>query len=105
MKKLSIIFLLSGLVAFTAQAQENKERQDNYPYWTITKGVQRMQFNNVTFLPAKITTGNAGWVTSKGVHRAAATSEVASGTVAKTGYPSWVISKGVARQQFEKNNK
>lgn len=104
MKKLSIIFLLSGLVAFTAQAQENKS-QDNYPYWTISKDVQRIQFNNVTFLPAKITTGNAGWVTSKGVHRAAATSEVASGTVAKSGYPSWVISKGVARQQFEKNNK
>lgn len=102
MKKLSIIFFLSGFVAFAAQAQDNKERQDNYPYWTVSKGVQRMQFKDVTFLPARITTGNGGWVTSKGVHRTAA-SEVASGTVVKTGYPSWVISKGVARQQYERN--
>ncbi|HEY3406206.1 MAG TPA: hypothetical protein VGK59_22620 [Ohtaekwangia sp.] len=102
MKKLSIIFFLTGSLAFAAQAQDGKARQDNYPYWTISKDVQRIPYGNVTFVPAKITTGTGGWVISKGVQRKP---EEAQGVVTKSGYPSWIISKGAARKQFENSNK
>ena len=104
MKKLSIIFFLIGSVAFAAQAQDGKARQDNYPYWTISKDIQRIAYRDVTFVPAKVTTGTGGWVVSKGVQRKAVSDET-QGTVSKNGYPSWIISKGVARKQFENSNK
>jgi len=104
MKKLSIILFLTGSLAFAVQAQDGKVPQDNYPYWTISKDVQRIPYRNVSLVPAKITTGTGGWVVSKNVHRQAV-SEETQGTVAKTGYPSWIISKGVARKQFENSNK
>ena len=99
MKKLSIIFFLTGCMAWAAQAQE----KENYPYWAISKDVQRIQYKDVTLAPAKITTGTGGWVISKGVQQPK--EEAPKGTVAKTGYPSWTISKGVARKQFENSNK
>ena len=87
-------------MAIAAQAQDGRVRQENYPYWAISKDVQRIQYRDVTFAPAKITTGTGGWVVSKGVQRKADGSQ---GTVTKTGYPSWIISKGAARKQFESN--
>ena len=104
MKKLSIIFFLIGSVTFAAQAQDGKTRQENYPYWTITKDVQRIPYRDVKLIPAKVTTGTGGWVVSKGVQSNAVADEV-RGTVTKTGYPSWIISKGVARRQFENINR
>jgi len=101
MKKLSIIFFLTGCMALAAQAQDNAGKE-NYPYWTISKDVQRIPYRDVTFTPAKITTGTGGWVVSKGVQRKA---DGTQGAVAKTGYPSWIISKGAARKQFENSNK
>lgn|SRR5690242_9394000 len=105
MKKISIILLLSAALPFAAVAQSN-ERTDNYPYWTISKDVQRMQYKDVVFVPAKITTGDAAWSVSKGVQQLQANREQKStGRVQMTGYPSWIISKGVARMNYERGSK
>lgn len=98
MKKiaLTVAFAVLGIVA--TQAQDNKK--DNYPVWTISKGVQHLQFANVTFLPAKITTTNQVLALSKGVQAVQQQEEV-KGKVLMTGTPAWTISKGVARFQYE----
>ena len=104
MKKLSFVVLLAAFAAISANAQETTQRSDNYPYWTISKGVQRLAYKDVNFLPAKITTGNGAWAVSKGVARLTAEQAPASGArVAMSGYPAWTISKGVARQQYQRS--
>lgn len=105
MRKISIILLLAAALPFGVNAQ-TKERTDSYPYWTISKDVQRMQYKDVVFVPAKITTGDLAQNVSKGVHQLSANRDTnVTGKVAMTGYPAWTISKGVARMQFEKGNK
>jgi hypothetical protein len=104
MKKLGLVIILITGVALAAQAQ-NTDKTDNYPYWTVSKDVQRIQFRDVRFVPAKITTGDVAWNVSKGVQQMnARRSARQTGVVAMTGYPSWTISKGVARMQYEKSN-
>lgn len=97
MKKiaLTLAFAVLGIVA--AQAQDSKS--DNYPVWSISKGVQQLQFKNVAFVPAKITTTNQVLV-SKGVQSIHQQNEV-KGKVVMAGTPAWTISKGVARFQYE----
>ena len=105
MRKISIILLFSAALPFAAMAQSN-ERTDSYPYWTISKDVQRMQYKDVAFVPAKIATGGTAWSISKGVQQLSANREQKStGQVRMTGYPSWTISKGVARMNNEKRTK
>lgn len=105
MKKIIALLSLS-LVVTVAFGQQNKMTKSNYPYWTISKDVQRMQYANVEYVPATITTGNSTVHISKGVNLVAArpTSE-SRGLVKMTGTPSHVISKGVARMQHERNRK
>lgn len=105
MRKISIILFFSAALPFTAMAQST-ERTDSYPYWTISKDVQRMQYRNVAFVPAKITTGDAAWSISKGVQQLSTKGDqTLTGQVRMTGYPSWIISKGVARMNYEKSKK
>jgi len=98
MKKISIILLFAVALPFVGSAQT----KDNYPYWTISKDVQRIQYKNVELLPAKITTGNTAWNISKGVAQATASKDANVGKVTTSGYPTWTISKGVARMNAEK---
>ena len=105
MRKISIILLFSAVLPFAAIAQ-SKPNTDNYPYWTISKDVQRIQYKDVAFVPAKITTGDIAWNISKGVQqRQVGQQQQPTGKVRTTGYPSWIISKGAARLNYEKGLK
>jgi hypothetical protein len=97
MKKLFFILSLLG-VGFTSTFAQNIEtKKDNYPYWTISKEVMRMQFKNVKQVPATITTGNSSWIYAKGLQQHHAKYYTTNtGRVVMTGTPVWVISKGVA---------
>lgn len=105
MKTLSIIILLVGFWGFQASAQTANQKS-NFPYQTISKEVQKIQFKNVEHMPAKIVLTNASAFSSKGSAQILArNTSTAERAMVRTGYPSWSISKGVARQQFEKNRK
>lgn len=98
MKKIILILSFLGISLVTVYAQQAKIRKDNYPYWTISKDVMRMQFKNVEFAPASITTGSYSWIYAKGLNQwDANTSRKNTGKVTMTGTPLWVVSKGVAR--------
>lgn len=99
MKRTALILLFGAFGVFAAHAQESVKK-DSYPYWTISKDVQRVQYKNVQFVPSTIVTGNGQWTISKGVARAQ--DERATGNVQTGGRPTWFISKGVARQQAER---
>jgi hypothetical protein len=104
MKKVMIGFCLGVFASISAFGQTPaSEKTTTYPYWTISKDVQRMQFRGYQMEMPIVKTGNAIF-SSKGVHRFA-TKQEASGTVRMTGMPSYVISKGVARMQYERNQK
>ena len=100
MKKFMFILALATGTTLATQAQEGKS--DSWPYWTISKDVQRTRFKNVRFEPVQIRSGNADWAISKGVHRVQPTPAAPTGRVTTGGYPTWTISKGVARQQAER---
>lgn len=98
MKTAAFILAFFLVTAVSAQAQET--RKDNWPYWTLSKGVQKIQHRNVTFAQPNIKTGNGDWAISKGVAKMnAQKSDKPVGTVVLGGYPTWTISKGVARMQ------
>jgi hypothetical protein len=99
MKTLMIAALL--LTCFTMNAQDNA-KQETYPYWTISKDVQKLQFRNTSYVPAIAATGSNSMVVSKGVHNAGQPESTITGRVRKTGTPAWVVSKGVARQRMGK---
>ncbi|HYG17392.1 MAG TPA: hypothetical protein VD816_00620 [Ohtaekwangia sp.] len=102
MRKAGLILFFAGCLAISASAQD-QTRTDNYPYWTISKGVQQHQFRDVKFIPAKITSADQTHLISKGVHQLqAARQPKRTGTVALGGDTSWTISKGVARYQAER---
>jgi hypothetical protein len=90
----SLLFLGSGVFA-----QQKSSDKSNYPYWTISKEIQRMNFRNTVQQDASISTGNAV-VVSKHVNKINAR-PVRTGIVVRTGTPASVISKGVARWQIE----
>lgn len=96
------MFLFGLMIASTftfAQAREGKT--SNYPYWTVSKEVQRFQHRDEVFQPATIRVGNV--VSSKGVSQVASHRQQAGRVaVVMNGTPSHVISKGVARMQYEK---
>jgi hypothetical protein len=103
MKKLGLILLFAGFGDIVANAQETPKKT-NYPFWTISKDVQRLQFKNSIYVPSIIRTGDVP--VSKGIQQLhVSRSPKRTGTVAMTGYPTWTISKGVARFQAEKNSK
>ena len=97
MKKLIGTLLLLSIAATAGLAQE-KEESSNYPYWTISKEVQRMQYKAVQFTPVVVTTGGASAITKEVQKINYQPAKVV--TVKMTGTPPHVISKGVARRQF-----
>lgn len=98
MKKILTLALLLGTISLTANAQRSTS---NYPYWAVTKEVQKHQFRNVLYSPANVTTAGV-IVTSKGIANFQANREVRSTAKVKMqGTPSFVVSKGVARKQYE----
>lgn len=102
MKKIGLILFLAAATTLT-YGQDTEARKDNYPYWTISKGVQKMKYADVTFAPAKVTVGDAALTTSKGVNKIQAANATKRTAVVRTsGYPTWTISKGVARMQAER---
>jgi hypothetical protein len=105
MKKIIMILCCTFASAFVfAQADEGKK--SNYPYWTISKDVQRLQFRDIEFQPINITTGTQIIPVSKGVSFMHTNRNPQRAVVVKmTGMPSSVISKGVARMQYEREMK
>ena len=103
MKKLMACLCLTAGFALTTFAQEREITRETYPYHTISKGVQQLQFKNTTYVPAKITTGDLATVSGKGVNKFSTRRSNDFTAVQMTGTPSWVISKGVARMQYERN--
>jgi hypothetical protein len=104
MKKVMMGLCLGVFASISVLAQTPaSEKKTTYPFWTISKEVQRMQFRGYQMEMPLITTGTAVF-SSKGVHNFNR-KQGASGTVQMTGMPSYVISKGVARMQYERNQK
>lgn len=103
MKKLTLVFFFAGITAMVANAQDAPK--SSYPYWTISKDVQRMQYKNTIFTPAVISTGDAVPV-SKGVQQLQANkTSRRKDMISTNGYPTWTISKGAARFQAVRNSK
>ncbi len=99
MKKSALILLISCGAFIAANAQE--QVSDSWPYWSISKDVQRGKFRNVTFVPVAIKAGNVDWTISKGAQKVSKDiSGQSTGTVVMNGYPAWTISKGAARMQY-----
>jgi hypothetical protein len=104
MKKLIMVLAFAVSASITAWGQTPaSEKKTTYPYWTISKDVQRMQFRGYQLQMPVISTTNMVF-SSKGIHSFSAKPQ-STGTVQMTGMPSYVISKGVARMQYERNNK
>jgi len=94
-----MVAIITGTTLAT-QAQEKKS--DSWPYWAVSKDVQRTRFKNVSFEPVQIRSGNADWAISKDVRRVPSAPAAATGKVTMGGYPTWSISKGAARWQAER---
>ncbi|HEY9006600.1 hypothetical protein [Ohtaekwangia sp.] len=104
MKRLGLVIILIAVVTLV-NAQDVKTKSESYPYWTISKDVQRLPYRNVKYIPAKISTGDLALNVSKGVQRLnAQRAPRQTGYITMPGYPAWIISKGVARMQYEKSN-
>lgn len=99
MKKLGLI--LAVVVGTTLATQAQEEKSDSWPYWSVSKDVQRTRFKDVRQAPVQIRSGNADWAISKGVHRVQQAPAAPAGKVAMGGYPTWTISKGAARWRAE----
>jgi hypothetical protein len=100
MKK-SILFIAFSLLSMAVFAQVS----ESYPYWTISKDVQKMQFKNKVHTPSAVTTSTKV-LSSKGIVILQQRRETSRPTVIRMeGMPSSVISKGVARMQYENSNK
>ena len=98
MKTILSIICLTAACAFSASAQSAPT--ESYPYWTISKSVQQLQFKNKQYVPSTIYTGDNNWAISKGVQRMNQSSTAQQKL--KTGSrPTWYISKGAARFQAE----
>ena len=103
MKKFMLIMAIATGTTLATQAQEVKT--DSWPYWAVSKDVQRARFKDVRLVPLQIRSGNADWAITKGVQRAQPAPAAPTGRVAMTGYPTWTISKGAARMQMEGKKK
>jgi hypothetical protein len=99
MKKIGLILAFAVSTTLATQAQEVKS--DSWPYWSLSKDVQRTRFKNVRFEPVQIRSGNNDWAVSKGVQRVQQVPATPAGKVNMGGYPTWTISKGVARWRAE----
>jgi hypothetical protein len=99
MKKIGLILAFAVSTTLATQAQEVKS--DSWPYWSLSKDVQRTRFKNVRFEPVQIRSGNNDWAVSKGVQRVQQAPAAPAGKVNMGGYPTWTISKGVARWRAE----
>ena len=103
MKALPIIALFIFFLGSAAMAQSSNEKS-NYPYYTISKDVQKVQYKNIEHMPAKITMVSPSLTQSKGSAQILNKKEISEKRqLVRVGYPSWTISKGVARRQFEKS--
>ena len=103
MKALQIIALFIFFLGSAAMAQSSNEKS-NYPYHTISKDVQKIQYKNVEHIPAKIMIVSPSLTQTKGSAQILNKKEISEKRqLVRVGYPSWSISKGVARRQFEKS--
>ncbi|MBT1703601.1 hypothetical protein [Chryseosolibacter indicus] len=105
MKKV-VLVLSFVLVTVLVYGQESEAGKSTYPYWTISKDIQKFQLKDYQFTPATVQTGSLVWVQSKPV---ASTyqqdKDVKPAKVVMTGTPASVISKDVARMQYERNKR
>ena len=101
MKKVSLIFLIVAAPLFL-RAQDSTTTGSNFPYWTISKDVQRLTYQKTVHAPLTIEVTDISTLVSKNVHRKK-TSDTRHATL--SGYPTWTISKPVARQTVEGNAK
>lgn len=99
MKRILLILSFIGVASLTTHAQSLEK--SNYPHWTISKGVQKIQFKNIEYIPAEVTTGSSSIAVSKDIQKANRPAE-SSGVVTTSGTPDWVVSKGVARVQVKR---
>lgn len=98
MKKVSLIFLIVSAPLFL-KAQDSVS--GNFPYWTVSKGVQQYANRNIAYAPRTFDITDLSALVSKNIHRkqVTATKPATLGT-----YPTWTISKPVARQAAEKRD-
>ncbi len=99
-----ITLMFAGLNAFGQDnPNQGNRKKTNFPYWIISKDVQKIQFSNAEYVDTPAMTGFKP--VSKGVVLISQARRDETPTVVKmTGVPSSVISKGVARMQMERNN-
>ena len=98
-------FVIIGLNAFGQDnPDQGNRRTTNYPYWIISKDVQKIQFSGADYVDTPALTGYAP--ASKGIQLITQRRQYETGSVVKmTGVPASVISKGVARMQVERSNR
>jgi hypothetical protein len=99
MKRFMMVCVLAS-AAFVANAQQ-KDANDNYPYWTISKAVQRVQYQDVVHTPATVTVTDVATTVSKDVKRS---ESFGSSTVVVTGKRPSSSLKGVAAMRASKNS-
>jgi len=95
MKKIVLALGLFGFatVLFAQQAPV----KDNYPYHTLSKEVQKIQYKDVEYTPAEIKAGDPALTSGKAVQQRTEVKDRNVAVVTK-GYPTWTISKGIARR-------
>ena len=64
------VFIVALVTSATLATQAQEVKSDSWPYWAVSKDVQRVRFKDVRLVPIQISSGNADWAISKGVHRA-----------------------------------
>jgi hypothetical protein len=98
MKRFMMVCVLAS-AAFVANAQQ-KDAQDNYPYWTISKAVQRVQYKDVAHTPATVTVKDVSSTVSKNVKRS---EHEGSSAIVVTGKRPSSSLKGVAAMRAAKS--
>jgi hypothetical protein len=100
MKKYLLILSLLAISVIQVMGQSAAKYKSNYPYWTISKDIQRHQFRDVLYVPAAPATGDVAWVASKNVTHINRQRTFLSRPVKMGGTPVHVVSKGIARMQM-----
>jgi hypothetical protein len=99
MKRFMMVCVLVSAAA-VANAQQ-KPANDNYPYWTISKAVQRVQYQDVAHTPATVNVTDVASTVSKNVKRS---EYVGSSAVVVTGKRPASSLKGVAAMRAAKSS-
>ena len=105
MKKHLLILSLLAMSAIQVMGQNSAKYKSNYPYWTISKDIQRHQFRDVVYAPSAPAKGDVALVASKNVTRINRQTTFLSRPVKMGGTPAHVVSKGIARMQIKNASK